>query len=439
MVIAYLLNGYCLVAVKCLRMKKTVKFDLFPQKSDSKPVRMRVSYCGQRVDIRIGYSIETEKWDAKAMRVVSGAKNKFKQSGNEINKAILNSETQIDEIFIRYELLEKRVPTAHELKKAFYELNGKKLSETESTKSFYDVFDEFTETVGEHNEWSDATYHKFETIKNHLQNFDGNLKFEDLNDEKLYSFISYLHDVANLRNTTIAKYISYVKWFLRWAASKNYYAGKIQFFNPKLKGTDGNSKVVIHLTWDELMTLFNFEFSEDKPSLSPVRDVFCFLCFTGLRHSDVYKLKRSDVKEDHILVVTKKTADGIKIELNKYSKAILDKYKDVKFENSKALPVISQQRMNDHLKTIGKIAGINDSQRIVYFKKKERIEEVYPKYALLTTHCGRRTFVVNALTLGIPSEVIMKWTGHSDYKAMKPYIKIVDAIKEKSMKKFDDV
>ena len=24
--------------------------------------------------------------------------------------------------------------------------------------------------------------------------------------------------------------------------------------------------------------------------------------------------------------------------------------------------------------------------------------------------------------LGIPVEVVMKWTGHSDYKAMKPYI-----------------
>ena len=31
----------------------------------------------------------------------------------------------------------------------------------------------------------------------------------------------------------------------------------------------------------------------------------------------------------------------------------------------------------------------------------------------------------------------MKWTGHSDYKAMKPYIKIVDAAKIENMAKFD--
>jgi integrase len=399
---------------------------------------MRVSYGGERVDIRIGYGIEPEKWDAKTMRVIAGAKNKFKQSGNEINRVLLTAETQIEEIFTRYELLEKRAPTPSELKKAFYELNGKKFSGTEPAKSFYDVFDEFTKTEGELKEWSDATYTKFSTIKNHLQSFDRNLSFEALTDEKLYAFLTYQHDVAKLRNTTIAKYLSYLKWFLRWAVSKNYYTGKIhESFNPKLKGTDGNNKEVIHLTWDELMTLLNFEFPDDKPSLPLVRDVFCFMCFTGLRHSDVYKLKRSDVKDNHILIVTKKTVDGIKIELNKYSKALLAKYKNISFRKDKVLPVISQQKMNDHLKTMGEMAGINDPQRIVYFRKKERIEEVHPKYALLTTHCGRRTFVVNALNLGIPSEVIMKWTGHSDFKSMKPYIKIVDELKENSMKKFD--
>jgi hypothetical protein len=32
----------------------------------------------------------------------------------------------------------------------------------------------------------------------------------------------------------------------------------------------------------------------------------------------------------------------------------------------------------------------------------------------------------------------MKWTGHSDYKAMKPYIDVCDEIKAEAMKKFDD-
>jgi hypothetical protein len=60
---------------------------------------------------------------------------------------------------------------------------------------------------------------------------------------------------------------------------------------------------------------------------------------------------------------------------------------------------------------------------------KQRIDIVTPKYALLGTHVGWRTFICNALFLGIPAQVVMKWTGHSDYKAMKPYIDIADDIK----------
>ena len=40
---------------------------------------------------------------------------------------------------------------------------------------------------------------------------------------------------------------------------------------------------------------------------------------------------------------------------------------------------------------------------------------------------------------GISPNIVMKWTGHSDYKAMKPYIDIVDSIKAESMTKFNNL
>ncbi|PDP75522.1 hypothetical protein CLI79_03355 [Porphyromonas gingivalis] len=95
--------------------------------------------------------------------------------------------------------------------------------------------------------------------------------------------------------------------------------------------------------------------------------------------------------------------------------------------------------MNAHLKTLGQVVGLDEPTRIVFFKGNQRYEEVYPKWYLLTTHVGRRTFVVTALQLGIPVEVIMRWTGHSSFEAMKPYAKIVDELKEKSMAKFDSL
>ena len=116
-----------------------------------------------------------------------------------------------------------------------------------------------------------------------------------------------------------------------------------------------------------------------------------------------------------------------------------------------ALPVISNQKMNDYLKELGELAEINEPVRETYYKGNERIDEVTPKYALLSTHAGRRTFICNALALGIPAQVVMKWTGHSDYKAMKPwtghsdykamkpYIDIADDIKANAMNKFNQL
>ncbi|KFF23772.1 hypothetical protein IQ37_14180 [Chryseobacterium piperi] len=75
----------------------------------------------------------------------------------------------------------------------------------------------------------------------------------------------------------------------------------------------------------------------------------------------------------------------------------------------------------------------------IYNRGNQRIDEVFPKYTLLGTHAGRRTFICNALSLGIPAHVVMKWTGHSDYKAMKPYIDIADEIKASAMDKFNDL
>ena len=45
------------------------------------------------------------------------------------------------------------------------------------------------------------------------------------------------------------------------------------------------------------------------------------------------------------------------------------------------------------------------------------------------------TFIVNALSRGIPPSVVMTWSGHSDKKSMKPYIDIVDEIKASEISK----
>lgn len=93
--------------------------------------------------------------------------------------------------------------------------------------------------------------------------------------------------------------------------------------------------------------------------------------------------------------------------------------------------------MNEYIKEVGYVCEINSPINITYYKGHQRVDQVYPKYELLGTHAGRRTFICNALMLGIQPEVVMKWTGHSDYKSMKPYIDIADSVKSEAMKLFN--
>ena len=99
--------------------------------------------------------------------------------------------------------------------------------------------------------------------------------------------------------------------------------------------------------------------------------------------------------------------------------------------------MVSNQRMNEYLKEMAEIIGFNDPVTVTYYKGNQRIDEVYPKWQMIGTHTGRRTFICNALMLGIAPQIVMKWTGHSDYKAMKPYIDIADRAKADAMKLFD--
>ena len=137
--------------------------------------------------------------------------------------------------------------------------------------------------------------------------------------------------------------------------------------------------------------------------------------------------------------MTKKTHDRVTIELNKHSRAILEKYEDLQSPQGLALPVITNQKMNNYLKDLCELCEINTPVDMSYYRAGEKIEQTVPKYQLIGTHAGRRTFVVMALTMGISPEIVMKWTGHSDYQAMKPYIDIVGAAKRAAMDKFDNL
>ena len=404
-----------------MNIKRNIIFALESRKKDgvpiveNVPIRMRVNFASQRIEFTTGYRIDVAKWDGDKQRVKNGCTNKLKQSASEINAALLGYYTELQEIFKRFEVAEI-MPSPAEVKEAFNNRHGQnektELASADTSNvpsNFYEAFDDFVRVCGRQNDWTHSTFEKFAAVKNHLKNFRSELSFDFFDEEGLTEYVQYLREVREMRNSTIGKQLSFLKWFLRWSFKQGMHSNNAyDTFKPKLKDTQ---KKIIFLTWEELNRLREFKIPPTKQALERVRDVFLFQCFTGLRYSDVFNLRRSDIKGDHIEVMTVKTSDSLIIELNDHSRAIIEKYKDVEFENDKALPVITNQKMNDYLKELAELAEINEPVRQTYYKGNERIDEVTPKYALLGTHAGRRTFICNALALGIPPQVVMKWTG----------------------------
>ena len=422
-------------------IKRSIVFDLENRKykgkliSDNVPIRIRLTYSGNRIELSTGLRIDRDKWDTKEKKVKKNCTNKLKQSASDINAKLSGYEFDLQNVFKKFEI-EERIPTNEEVKHLFNQIYSDNKTNSKK-KGFFEYLDEFILENGKQKNWTDKTYSKFETVKNHLKNFNSKSTFSYFDDRGLTSYVEFLRERREMRNSTIDNQVSFLKWFLKWAYSKGYNNNlAYQTFKPKLKTTQ---KKIIFLTPEELKKIKEFNIPQTKKYLERVRDVFLFSCYSGIRYSDAFNLKKTDIKDAYFEITTVKTNDSLIIELNKNTKEILEKYKDIPFQGNKALPVISNQRMNEYIQELGKLTEIEEPIRITYYKGNERKDEVIPKHKLLSTHAGRRTFICNALSLGIPVNVVMKWTGHSDYKSMKPYIDIADNIKANATKKFDEI
>ena len=91
---------------------------------------------------------------------------------------------------------------------------------------------------------------------------------------------------------------------------------------------------------------------------------------------------------------------------------------------------ISDQRYNDYIKEVCKIAGIVEEikgkkqlniSKQNNIQKIRRVEGVYPKYELVTSHIGRRSFATNYYG-DIPTSYLIYVTGHSSEVMFLNYI-----------------
>ena len=300
--------------------------------------------------------------------------------------------------------------------------------------SVCDLFEIYLQKRAREAFWAPSTGKNTRTLLLHLRHFNGALRLSQLSKEVLTEFLEYLRVSVGMEDSSARKQFRLLTSFLHWVHLAGYVLPPdVASFKPVFKLPH---KPVIFLSREELLRLYRFRIPQagstvqltdmdghiyfktvkHPRNLERARDLFCFLALTGLRYSDMAALHRSDIVDGVLTVVTQKTNARLQIKLNSYALAILAKYP--------TLPVICNQRLNIYLKEVCELCGFNTPVHITLFREGRRYDVTVPKWSRITSHCGRRTFICLMLSIGVPPQVVMKFTGHSDYASMKPYIDI---------------
>lgn len=365
-------------------------------------IYLRVTINGQRFEVTTTRSVDPAKWSRQLGKV---------KGTNEEARAINQYLDRFRQKVYDYErsITEKGQPFTKET------LRQKWYGQEEPGRTLIQVFREHNhqlETlIGNGN--SSATFTKYRTTLDHTINFlKYKFKQSDIEVSKItYNFITefefWLKSVQKCNHNTTLKYISNLRKIINLCL-KNGWLVKDPFVGYKM-----TKKEVVRdiLTEKELQTLIHKEIPNVR--MRQIRDVFLFSCFTGLAYIDAKRLKRNEIitgvdDQQWISTRRKKTDSPTRIPLLPVVLDIMDVYKDDPqcLNNGSLLPVPSNAKLNNYLKELADLCGINKH---------------------LTFHIARHTFATTVtLNNGVPIETVSKMLGHKSIKITQIYAKILD-------------
>ena len=295
-----------------------------------------------------------------------------------------------------------------------------------------DVWIEFLTSEKKRRDLADTTLGNLQGFKKKLKEYDPDITIAKL--ATLDGVTQYIEWCVSqgLSNRSAKNQHAYLRWFLRWCFRKGYCGNDFERYKFDLKTPGKKESLVVFLTMEELAKV---EALELEGAIALARDVFLFQCYTGLRHSDVIALRKSDIKDGFMQLHIRKTGAFIENKLNKYALRIVERYADT--PGDRLFPYLNMNSTELYLKQIGKMAGLTEQIRKVEYRQHEKREEVFKKYELMTTHVGRKAFVVNSLDMGLTATQVIEYTGHSSIQAMEPYISISRKKKDEAMNVWD--
>lgn len=340
------------------------------------------------------------KWISTGVRLYSdqwSEKNKVKNTVQSIDlNERLDAQIQNINEFIN-SLIKNKEPFNFEKLEHFLKYSQQK-------ESFLDFI---KRRVSERTDLRKGTLNTHATLINSLEEFGRIVYFSDITTANIMYYDDFLHKKYN-KQTTVHGYHKRLKRYINEAIK--YELLKDNPYN-RLKFDRGKSEGIKYLTMDQIKQIQNLEITSE--SISKVRDLFVFQCFTGLSYADLSKFDFSGVikkgSKFFIRDIRIKTEEEYFLMLLKPAMEILRKY-DFK------LPIISNYQYNLRLKVVQEIARIKQS---------------------LHSHMARHSFAVMALNMGVSIENLAKMMGHTDIKTTQIYAKVLNKSVQEEFEKMD--
>ena len=281
-----------------------------------------------------------------------------------------------------------------------------------------DSFLEFALDVINKKDYSKETRRQCTAQITKLRQFKKDVRFTEINKNFIQNYKSYMKNKLGNNENTLNKSLSRLKTFVNWAVEENLMKEN-PFEKIKISKIDGKRE---HLNIDELKKLEEIYYQNIlNDRQSNVLRYFLFVCYTGLRYSDIKNLKFMNIRKRFINgqetkfidINIQKTSQDVSIPLiNKALKLIP---KEINARQT-VFRVLSNQKTNEYLKEIIKLVEIDKN---------------------ITFHCARHTLATTGLDMGIPIEVISKILGHTEIKITQIYAKVNDGLKYREMLKLD--
>jgi integrase len=379
---------------------------------------------GQRKKVYLPLTVRPENWDSKGQKYRRSYLN-----FSDANALLKRLTEQLDSAF--FSLTNKGKPVTLEDLRAVV---ARVCNDAQPTgpAGFMEQLEHWIEAS--RRDKAESTIRSYGTLRKHLTDYSQlrrlRLDWNNVDAAFCEAFKTYLLKTVGLGNTSINNNVKNLKAFLNATFEQGLH--EVAHFK-RFRRMEALEPEVVYLSKveKEALATLNLDY---MPKLERTRDVFLFECETGLRFSDVQALRPDQVQDGYVLLTTLKTSDFLKVPLSPLARAILKRYAGNSLH--RALPVKSNQKSNDDLKQIARLARLNTPTTTTRLKGRERLTETRAKWELISTHTARRTFVTLALEGGMRPEVVMRITGHKDYKTLHRYLKITDAVVQGEFEKY---